>query len=93
MGDRFNYAGPAASLLANLTNKCFLTDIPMKKIEPELDYSQHLALSFTGTPQLSSGSSVSSVSSLSGSDVVSRLSVSKLIFIHCVSSFIGRMQH
>ncbi|XP_053253517.1 terminal nucleotidyltransferase 4A isoform X2 [Podarcis raffonei] len=55
--------------------------IPMKGREPisacnvvqngdaESAYSQPLALSFTGTQQLSSGSSASSVSSLSGSDI------------------------
>lgn len=60
-----------------------LTGIPMKGREPisacnvvqngdaESAYSQPLALSFTGTQQLSSGSSASSVSSLSGSDIVS----------------------
>lgn len=39
--------------------------------EAELLYNQPLTLSFTDMQQLSSGSSASSVSSLSGSDVVS----------------------
>ncbi|XP_015282575.1 PREDICTED: non-canonical poly(A) RNA polymerase PAPD7 isoform X3 [Gekko japonicus] len=56
-------------------------DIQMKKVEPislctavqnrdaESLYGQRLPLSFIGTQQLSSGSSASSVSSLSGSDI------------------------
>ncbi|XP_054841146.1 terminal nucleotidyltransferase 4A isoform X2 [Eublepharis macularius] len=56
-------------------------DIQMNKVEPispcsivqnrdvESLYSQRLPLSFTGTQQLSSGSSASSMSSLSGSDI------------------------
>ncbi|XP_015282573.1 PREDICTED: non-canonical poly(A) RNA polymerase PAPD7 isoform X1 [Gekko japonicus] len=58
-----------------------VADIQMKKVEPislctavqnrdaESLYGQRLPLSFIGTQQLSSGSSASSVSSLSGSDI------------------------
>lgn len=39
--------------------------------DSESPYNQHLTLSLTSNQQLSSGSSASSVSSLSGSDIVS----------------------
>lgn len=45
----------------------------MKSREPSSPYSQRLTLSLSSPQLLSSGSSASSVSSLSGSDIVSRL--------------------